>query len=127
MLVAHYDETGFLSFYDTALNYFGGIPTPNIPITTEQHADFFARGQRHRVIDGKWTYVEPPALTTEELQKQKLAALDAEYQSQFATLAQSLGLATLDGNQTVADSIKADYATLKTEYQKKRQVIIDEN
>lgn len=62
--------------------------------------------------------------TPEELQKQKIVALDAEYQEQFAQLAQSLGLATLDGNQTVADGIKSDYATLKAEYQTKRQVII---
>ena len=55
--------------------------------------------------------------------EEKVAALDAEYQPQFASLAQSLGLATLDGNQAVQDEIKADYAALKEEYQTKREAI----
>jgi len=54
---------------------------------------------------------------------QKSAELDTEYQSQFITLAQSLGLATLNGNQTVIDGIKSDYTALKTEYQKKMEEI----
>jgi hypothetical protein len=54
---------------------------------------------------------------------QKSAELDTEYHSQFTTLAQSLGLATLDGNQTIIDGIKSDYAALKTEYQKKLEEI----
>ena len=48
-----------------------------------------------------------------------IAALDAVYQPQFTALAQALGLATLDANQTVIDGVKADYAALKDEYQAK--------
>jgi len=56
----------------------------------------------------------PPAL--ESTKTEKMAALDAAYQPQFTELAQALGMASLDGNQTAIDGIKADYATLKAEY-----------
>lgn len=52
-----------------------------------------------------------------------MAALDAEYQPQFAELAQSLGVATLDGNQVAIDGIKDDYAALKAEYTAKMEVL----
>jgi hypothetical protein len=123
-LVQYNAETGtVLGIYDQTLNYPSGIPTPNIQITVKQHADFFVRGQNHRVIDGVWTYVEPPGPTTEE----KLTALDAEYQPQFVSLAQALGLATLDNNHTVMDGIKFDYVELKAEYQTKREGITSDN
>jgi hypothetical protein len=64
-------------------------------------------------------YEKGPLLTNE----QKIAQLDAEYQPKFAALAQALGLATLDGNQSVMDSIKSDYAALKAEYQTKKEDI----
>ena len=57
--------------------------------------------------------------TIEPTKEKKLAALDAVYQPQFVALAQALGLATLDANQTVIDGVKADYAALKAEYQAK--------
>jgi hypothetical protein len=57
--------------------------------------------------------------TTEE----KLAALDAEYQPQFAELAQNMGVATLDGNQVAITGIKEDYATLKAEYTAKMEAL----
>lgn len=60
MYQVHYDaETGAIKgFYLLGLH--AVIPAPYIDITIKQHADFFARGQNHRVIDGIWTYVEPP-------------------------------------------------------------------
>ena len=63
----------------------------------------------------------PPAKAVPTVDK--ITELDNEYQPQFTALAQSLGLATLDNNQTVIDSIKADYAALKTTYADKRQAI----
>lgn len=54
---------------------------------------------------------------------EQLSALEAIYQPQFTALAQSLGLATLEGNQTVIDGIKADYADLKAEYQTKLEAV----
>ncbi|SDD90161.1 hypothetical protein [Sporomusa acidovorans] len=99
------------------------IPTPYAEITTEEHDDWMQH-QGTRKVDvatGKLVeYTPDPVVPTTE---EKIAALDAEYQTQFTTLAQALGLATLDGNQTNIDSIKADYAALKAEYQAKREVI----
>jgi len=54
---------------------------------------------------------------------EKMAALDAEYQPQFMELAQNLGVATLDGNQTAITGIKDDYATLKAEYTEKMEAL----
>lgn len=47
---------GFRPIGDT---YPTPTPMPYIVITPEQHTDFFARGQNHRVINDVWTYVEP--------------------------------------------------------------------
>lgn len=54
---------------------------------------------------------------------EKLIALDAEYQPQFKQLAEALGLATLDGIQSVIDGVKNDYESLKSEYQTKMEAI----
>lgn len=63
--------------------------------------------------DGQWVLAKD----------KQISAIDVEYQPKFASLAQSLGLATLDGNQVVIEGIKADYAALKAEYEKKREAI----
>lgn len=63
----------------------------------------------------------PP--TPEPTKAEKMAALDAEYQPQFAELAQFLGVATLDGNQAAITGIKDDYATLKAEYTEKMETL----
>lgn len=67
-------------------------------------------------LQGSNIVLQPVAEPTKE---EKLAALDAVYQPQFTALAQALGLATLDANQSVIDGVKADYAALKAEYQAK--------
>ena len=64
--------------------------------------------------------VQPVAEPTKE---EKLAALDAVYQPQFAGLAQSLGVASLDGNQAAITGIKEDYAALKAEYTAKMEAL----
>ncbi|MGL5271289.1 MAG: hypothetical protein ACRC7I_12355 [Selenomonadaceae bacterium] len=71
-------------------------------------------------LQGSNIVLQPEA---EPPKEEKLAALDTVYQSQFTALAQSLGLATLDANQTVIDGVKADYAALKAEYQAKAKEI----
>ena len=68
-----------------------------------------------------WAYDE--GVFTDITKSSALAALDAEYQPQFAELAQSLGVATLDGNQAAITGIKEDYAALKAEYQAKAKEI----
>lgn len=69
-------------------------------------------------VDDKFLPPTVKPSTTEQL-----SALEAIYQPQFIALAQSLGLATLDGNQAVVDGIKADYADLKAEYQTKLEAV----
>lgn len=55
---------------------------------------------------------------------EKLVELDMIYQPQFTNLAQSLGVATLDGNQTAIAGIKEDYAALKAEYTSKMEALV---
>lgn len=74
------------------------------------------------IVDGE-IKVNTITQTAEEIKVAKLTALDAECQPQFTALAQSLGLATLDGDQTVMDGIKEDYAALKAQYQTKKEEI----
>lgn len=68
-----------------------------------------------------WTY--DGSAFTDNSKATAIAALDAEYQPQFAELAQSLGVATLDGNQVAITGIKDDYAALKAEYTEKMEVL----
>ncbi|MCM0757336.1 hypothetical protein M7775_01980 [Sporomusa sphaeroides DSM 2875] len=79
-------------------------------------------------------YIRDPETTRPVLKSQyvptveeKLTNLDAEYQPQFADLAQSLGLAMLDDNTELIAELKADYADLKQEYQTKREAIQNAN
>ena len=77
------------------------------------------------VVDGKIEIatIAIAAPTAEEIKQKAIETLNTEYDSQFAALATSLGLATLSGDQTVIDSIKSDYTALKAEYQTKLEAI----
>ncbi|WP_373325612.1 DUF4376 domain-containing protein [Sporomusa paucivorans] len=76
--LAHYNaDTGTIQgFYSSGLHR--DIPSPTLEITAEQHADYFARGQNHRVIDGVWTYVEPEGPTLDERKNNLRAAINVE-------------------------------------------------
>lgn len=113
-------SNGNIAFYNDDVNG-TDIPSEAIDITEEQWQDALTNPGKYSIVNGVLTAasVWPPVQTTD----QKIAALDAEYQPQFKSLAESLGLATLDGSQTVIDSIKSDYAALKTEYNIKREAI----
>ena len=126
MIKVNYDtNTGEIKGYYPDDIPYPSIPEPYIEIDEAAHQDCIANSGLRRVDVANKIIVEytPPEPTAEEKQAQAIAALDAEYQPQFASLAQSLGLATMDGNQAVQDEIKADYAALKTEYQQKREAI----
>ena len=71
-------------------------------------------------LQGSNIVLQPAAEPTRE---EKLVALDAVYQPQFAGLAQSLGVASLDGNQAAITGIKEDYAALKAEYTAKMEAL----
>ncbi len=80
----------------------------------------FIEGAREATQEEINAHLKPSEPTKDE----KIATLDAIYQPQFASLAQSLGVATLDGNQTVIAGIKEDYAALKAEYTSKMEVLV---
>jgi hypothetical protein len=111
---------GSNGFYDDIFHTV--IPTGALSITNTDYEKFFVDNGKYRFVlsDGKAVLQEYVSIKTTA---DKLAALDAAYQPQFKDLAQSLGLATLDGNETVLTGIKADYATLKAEYQTKKDAI----
>ena len=77
MYLAHYAADGTIKgFY--LLKLHRDIPTPTIEITAEQHADYFARGQNHRIVDGVWTYVEPEGPTLDDRKATLRSAINAE-------------------------------------------------
>lgn len=119
MYLAHYDAEGnVLGFYKQGMHT--DIPEPTLEISEEEHQEYFGKNQSYKVIDGKWTYIEPQQPTAVEIKQQKISVLDAEYQPKFAELSMALGMATLADNTALITSIKVDYVALKTEYDTKR-------
>lgn len=57
-----------------------------------------------------------PAQTTEEIKQQKHAALNANYDSQFAELSRSLGIASLADDINLIAELQSEYTSLKTAY-----------
>lgn len=72
---------------------------------------------------GDIQHTSPAPLTAGEALAQKIAALDAEYQSQFRDLQLAWASASIAGDTSLADSIKSDYTALKAEYQVKLEAI----
>ena len=120
MIKVNYDkETGEIKgFYPDDIGY-ANIPEPHIEIDETAHQDCMNHQGLRKVDIKTKKIVEYVPEITEPTKEEKVAALDAVYQPQFVALAQALGLATLDANQTVIDGVKADYAALKAEYQAK--------
>lgn len=67
-----------------------------------------------RGADGKPTDAPAVVVTTE----QKQASIAADYESQIGELKDALATATLAGDDTLIDELKAEYAEVKTEYEK---------
>jgi len=97
-----------------------------VPISDHEQK-LYASGQYIRGENGK--AVEKPSviLTIEEIIAQKLAVLDTEYQPQFQELQLAWAAASMDGNTELAAGIQQDYLALKTEYQTKKEAIINGN
>ncbi len=77
MYLAHYAEDGTIKgFYLPSMHR--DIPSPVLEITAEQHADYFNRGQNHRIVDGVWTYVEPEGPTLDDRKATLRSAINAE-------------------------------------------------
>lgn len=67
-----------------------------------------------RGADGKPTDAPAVVVTTE----QKQASIAADYESQIGELKDALATATLAGDDTLVAELKAEYAEVKTEYEK---------
>jgi hypothetical protein len=60
---------------------------------------------------------------TDAIKEQKTEALDAEYEPQFAELAQAYATALMAEDTTTVANIQVDYAALKAAYQTKLEAI----
>ena len=101
------------------------IPTPNIELLEAEWRE--ALTGEYKVINSKHTYTPPPEPTAEEIAESQLAALDAEYQPQFQEIQLAWAAASMDGNTDLAAGIQQDYLALKSEYQTKKEAIINGN
>lgn len=78
----------------------------------------------------EWEYVEspkpptPPEPTPEEIIEQKLAQLDAQYNSDKAILMSQYTEADIDGDSDLKESIKTELVALREEYDKAYEEII---
>lgn len=115
-------NNGTNAFYDDAIH--SAIPDGALEISDKDYKTFFSDNGKYifKIVDSKAVLSEI-TYTAEEIKQQKLNSLDYEYQSQFDSLVSSLGLAILSGDTDTQDSIKSDYAALKTEYTTKREAI----
>ncbi|GMB01084.1 hypothetical protein [Pelosinus sp. IPA-1] len=93
---------------------------PNAIEISEKDQSLYVTGKYYRGEDGKPIEIPPYVPTEDEIKQREIDILDAEYQQQFAELAQALNMATLAENTDLITSTKADYAKLKAEYDAKR-------
>jgi hypothetical protein len=122
MYLANYDTGGnILGFYIQGMHM--NIPEPTLEITDEQHQEYFNKGQNHKVIDGKFVYVEPLVPTAEEVRQQKIKALDKEYNPKFDSLTLAWATAYMSGDTVTANARIADKTVLTNEYNTKKGVI----
>lgn len=102
---------------------------------------YFNNGLSYKTVDSTYAVTDGEVLfsntpTIEELKskfsgytvaykQQQITKLDAEYQPQFDALGLAWATASMDGNTTLADSIKVDKVALMAEYTAKREAIIN--
>ena len=89
-----------------------------------QFVDITGREDIEEGCDYDGTTFSPPVVPVPTIEE-KLIALDAEYAPQFRELQQAWAAASLDGNDSLAAEITADYAALKSEYAAKREAIVN--
>jgi hypothetical protein len=94
--LAHYAEDGRIKgFYVAGMHR--DIPIPTMGITADQHADYFSRGQNHRVVNGSWTYVDHPIEPEPQIITPEIDQDTADMWEAILTL--SAELETLKGGQ----------------------------
>jgi hypothetical protein len=118
MVKVNYDATtGKIKGFFPDTETYSSIPDPNIEIDEATHLDCINNPGLRKVDIATLEIITCtlPETTTDE----KIAALDAEYESQFTSLSQAYSTALMAGDTTTAADVQADYATLKSEYTEK--------
>lgn len=125
MYYGNYDDNGtYIGFYIPKIHG-DNIPTPYIELPEQEWRE--ALTGEYKVVNGKHSYSPPPEPTAEETINSQLSTLDTEYQPQFQELQLAWAAASMDGNTELATGIQADYVALKSDYQVKREAIINGN
>ena len=98
-----------------------------VEISAEDQALYVSNNYIRAPETGKPVERPPYVPSREEILTQELLALDTEYQPQFQSLQLAWAAAGMDGNTDLAARIQQDYAALKSEYQTKKEAIINGN
>lgn len=75
------------------------------------------------VKNGEIVLAEPDEVSKEELQQQKIAALDNEYNAAVKELSDALIIARLKGDAEAEQSIQTDFEELQASYKEEREEI----
>lgn len=75
------------------------------------------------VKNGEIVLAEPDEVSKEELQQQKIAALDNEYNAAVKELSDALMIARLKGDAEAEQSIQTDFEELQASYKEEREEI----
>lgn len=131
--------------YDSNGLYIGTIPCQLDPrATKEQGKDVYLLPANSTLTEppkakegykivwngSEWEYVEipqpptPPTPTPEEIIEQKIAQLDAQYNSDKAILMSQYTEAVIDNDSDLMESVKAELVALREQYDKDYEEII---
>jgi hypothetical protein len=125
MIKVNYDSNGnILGYYPDAIGY-SIIPEPYIEIDEATHQDCINNQGFRKIDEATKTIIKytSPVPTAEEIKKQRITQLDAEYNPQFDALTLAWATAYMLGDTVTADARKTDKTALTNEYNTKKGVI----
>ena len=99
-------------------------PDNDFLVTNEDNwAKLSNPSESYVVKNGEIVIAEPEELSKEELQQQKILALDNEYNQAVKDLSGALMIARLKGDELAEQSIQADFEELQASYKAEREEI----
>lgn len=99
-------------------------PDNDFLVTNEDNwAKLSNPSEQYVVKNGEIVLAEPEELSKEELQQQKISALDNEYNAAVKDLSDALMIARLKGDAVAEQSIQADFEELQASYKEERELI----